>query len=122
MIKVKQTRNYQAVNALASAIDSINRHVQFSTWEEFRDSLLIQDAVYFQLSILSETIHDVDKGILDKYDYPWYQLKTFRKLMFNDKFHIRKRAVWHLVKDGIPELEKIISLMLANEFPHESKN
>jgi uncharacterized protein with HEPN domain len=101
---------------ILQAIAKINEYMRFSNWEDFKENALLQDAVHFQFALISEAIQEVDNSYLEKYDYPWYLLKTFRKLLRHDNFNIRQLAVWHTVKDNMVDLEKSVKLILANEF------
>ncbi|WP_209332494.1 HepT-like ribonuclease domain-containing protein [Lunatimonas salinarum] len=111
MKRFDDRRSAAAVAALLQAIAQISHHVQQVSQEEFRSNTTLQDAVFFQLSVISEKVQDIDRFFLDRYDYPWYQLKTFRKLMLNDKFHVRVDAVWLLIEKDLPDLKKTLEMM-----------
>lgn len=98
------------------AISKINEYMRFATWEEFKENSMLQDAVHFQFAVISEAIQEVDNSYLEKYDFPWYLLKTFRKLLRHDNFNIRQLAVWHMIKDNMVDLDKSVKHILSNEF------
>ena len=112
----KGDKSFNRFREIHQAIAKINEYMMFATWEDFKDNAMLQDAVHFQFGIISEAIQEVDNSYLEKYDYPWYLLKTFRKLLRLDNFNIRQRAVWHMIKDNLVDLDKSVTLILSNEF------
>ncbi|MCC5939459.1 MAG: DUF86 domain-containing protein [Lunatimonas sp.] len=116
MKKFDDKRSSIAVAALLHAIDRISQHIKNVNLDDFRVNATLQDAVYFQLSIISEKVQEIDRFFLDRYDYPWYQLKTFRKLMLNEKFNIHLEAVWLMVEKDLPDLRKTLEAMQQREF------
>jgi uncharacterized protein with HEPN domain len=98
------------------AIARINEYVSVSSWEEFEKNSMLQDAILFQFAIINDAIQDVDVTYLEKYDYPWYLLKTYRKLLRHDNFNIKQIAVWNTIKDDMADLDKSVRHILTHEF------
>lgn len=121
MKKFDDRRSLAAVAALLQAIDRIFQHVQTATLAEFKVNNTLQDAVYFQLSVISEKVQDIDRFFMDRYDYPWYQLKSLRQLMLNEKFHIEVDAVWLMVEKDLPDLKRTLHTMHQKEFADGKK-
>lgn len=120
MRKYNDVDSLAAVSTLILAVQRSLRYLQSTDLEEFTRNTMLQDAVFYQLLLISDKIREVDRFFLDRYDYPWYQLTTFRKLMFNEKFDIRVEAVWQMIEKDFPNLEKTLVMMKTKEFPHGS--
>jgi uncharacterized protein with HEPN domain len=100
---------------ILKATTKINEYISVHNWDEFQSNTMLQDAVLFQFSVICDAIQEVDISYLEKYDYPWYLLKTFRQLLRHDNFTIRQIAVWHTIKDNIVDLDKSVKHILSNE-------
>lgn len=112
----KGDKSLHRFREILQAIAKIDEYMRITHWDEFKTNSMLQDAVLFQFSVISDAIQDVDYRYLEKYDYPWYLLKTFRKLMRHDNFNIRQIAVWHTIKENMVDLDKAVRIILSNEF------
>lgn len=112
----KGNKSLKRFREILHAIAKIKEYIRFTNADDFKTNSMLQDAVLFQFAVISEAIQDVDNSYLEKYDYPWYLLKTFRTLLRHDNFEIRHIAVWHTIKDNIVDLDKSVKLILSNEF------
>ncbi|PRY89161.1 HepT-like ribonuclease domain-containing protein [Mongoliibacter ruber] len=101
---------------IKDAIKQIHEFMGDSDWKAFESHRMLQDAVHFQFAVIGEAIKYVEEEKLNKYDYPWHQVRSFRNLIVHEYFNIRIIAVWNIIKNDLDELEKIINLMLKNEF------
>ena len=75
--------SYERLQHIAKAIDDINKYVTTHNIITFVETDLIHDAVLFQFSIIGEAINFVEPEILNKYEYPWYKVRSFRNLYHN---------------------------------------
>jgi uncharacterized protein with HEPN domain len=66
----------------------------------------------FQFSVIGEAIIHIESSILDKYDYPWHKVRSFRNLISHEYFNIKLEAVWELIIADLPELKQVIKNML----------
>lgn len=112
----KGDKNLNRFREILQANAKINEYMRFATWDDFKANTMLQDAVYFQFALIGEAIQEVDNSYLEKYDYPWYLLKSFQKLLRHDNFNIRQLAVWQMTKDNLVDLDKSVKLILSNEF------
>ncbi|WP_158859311.1 HepT-like ribonuclease domain-containing protein [Lunatibacter salilacus] len=112
----KGDKSLNRFREILQAIAKINEYMRLTNWDDFKTSSMLKDAVLFQFAVISDAILEVDNSYLEKYDYPWYLLKTFRILLRQDNFEIRHIAVWHTIKENIVDLEKSVKLILNNEF------
>ena len=98
------------------AIKKIQKFVAGNTLVSFCENDMIHDAVLFQFTVIGEAINFVENEKLDKYDYPWYKVRSFRNLIAHEYFNIKLSAVWLIIENDLPELQTVIATILQNEF------
>ena len=101
---------------IAKAITGIEQYVISETEISFCEKDVSNDAVLFQFSIIGEASIYVETEKLDKYDYLWYQVHSFRNLIAHEHFNVNLQAVWQIIIKDLLELKKIINQMLTAEF------
>ncbi len=101
---------------IIEAIDEIQKYVMNETDTSFCLSNLVHNAVLFQFSVIGEAINHVEDEKLDKYDYPWHKVRSFRNLIAHEYFKIKLIAVWQIVQKDLLKLKEIVNQILANEF------
>ena len=82
----------------------------------FCRSNLIDNAVLYQFSVIGEAINHVEDEKLDKYDYPWHKVRSFRNLIAHEYFKIKLIAVWQIVQKDLPKLKEVVNQILSTEF------
>ncbi|MBT0810888.1 DUF86 domain-containing protein [Litoribacter ruber] len=107
-----QTRLVHILNA----IYSIEKYVEGLDEFTFCENNLVQDAVLMQFIIIGESINYVECEKLDKYDYPWYKVSSFRNMIAHEYFNIKMIAVWETIKKDLPTLKEMVKLILESEF------
>ena len=98
------------------AIAKIQKFVAGSSLVAFCESDLIHDAVLFQFTVIGEAINFVENEKLENYDYPWYKVRSFRNLIAHEYFNIKLSAVWLIIENDLPELQRVIAEILKNEY------
>ncbi len=98
------------------AIDVIESFVKDETLLSFCENSLVNNAILFQFSVIGEAINHVEQIKLEKYDYPWHKVRSFRNLIAHEYFNIKLGAVWIIIETELPKLRLIINEMLRNEF------
>jgi uncharacterized protein with HEPN domain len=101
---------------IAEAIAKIQKFVGGNTMGSFCGSDLIHDAVLFQFTVIGEAINFVENEKLEKYDYPWYKVRSFRNFIAHEYFNIKLSAVWLIIENDLPELQTVIAEILKNEY------
>ena len=66
--------------------------------------------------MIGEAIIHVEDEKLDKYDYPWHKVRSFRNIIAHKYFNIKLAAVWAIIQNDLPELKKVVEQILENEF------
>jgi uncharacterized protein with HEPN domain len=98
------------------AIAEIEQFVEGSNVKIFCENNMLNCAVMMQFMILGEAITHVDKEILDRYNYPWYKVRSFRSIIAHEYFNLKLSAVWEIIQQDLPILKLEIRKMLDNEF------
>ncbi|MEK7718436.1 MAG: HepT-like ribonuclease domain-containing protein [Bacteroidota bacterium] len=108
--------SHQRLQHISKAIEDIFKYVSNETLNTFCEKEIIHDAVLFQFSIIGEAINFIDPEILEKYNYQWYKVRSFRNLISHEYFNIKMEAVWQIIQKDLPELKIVIKSILKNEF------
>jgi uncharacterized protein with HEPN domain len=101
---------------ILKAISAIEKYVEGINETTFCENDLVQDAVLMQFIIIGESINYVEREKLDKYDYPWYKVSSFRNMIAHEYFKIKMIAVWETIKKDLPTLKQTVQIMLSREF------
>jgi len=104
---------------LTDILESIENIRDFSmdlTLDQFLKDKKTQSSVLLQFLIIGEAISQFDPFILEKFDYPWFVVKSFRNFIAHEYFNIKMERIWFTIADQLPELEAIIKLILNKEF------
>ena len=108
--------NKERLEHITKAISDIENFLVEHSKETFLNNEILINAVLFQFAIIGEAINHVDNDVLDKYQYPWYKVRSFRNFIVHEYHAIEFRIVWDTAKKDLPQLEKIIQEILKNEF------
>ncbi len=84
--------------------------------ERFTDDEKTTSACLFQYTVIAEAIGRVDPALLEKYNYPWNKVRSFRNFILHEYHAIEMRVIWDTTKEILPELKKHILEIINNEF------
>lgn len=101
---------------IEKAITDIERFVKKESIKSFCENDMLHDAVMLQFIIIGEAINHVEAEKLEKYNYPWYKVRSFRNMIAHEYFNIKLDAVWQIIEKDLPELKKTIQTILKKEF------
>lgn len=116
MKKDDHLESFKRLQQIQEAIVRIQEYIRDQSFTSFCQSGLIHDAVLYQFSVIGEAIIHVEREKLDKYDYPWHKVRSFRNMIAHEYFNIKLEAVWAIIQNDLPELEKLIEQILSREF------
>ena len=119
MKKDDHVESLKRLQHMLEAIAEIQKYIQAESLTTFCQSGLIHNAVLYQFSVIGEAIIHVEDEKLDKYDYPWHKVRSFRNMIAHKYFNIKLIAVWTIIQNDLPELKDIIEQILTNEFKNE---
>lgn len=115
-MKDNHVESMQRLLHIEQAIADIEKFTKNETLEYFCENDMLHDAVMMQFIIIGEAIIHVENEKLNKYNYPWYKVKSFRNMIAHEYFNIKLPAVWNIVVNDLSELKAVVKLMLTNEF------
>lgn len=101
---------------ILKAINDIEEFTSVVTKESYLQNLVLINATLFQFAIIGEAIIYIDNDMLAKYEYPWHKVRGFRNFIIHEYHSIEFRIVWESIKNDLPELKKMIQLVLNAEF------
>lgn len=115
-MKAAEERNRERLSHISVAIEKIGHYTAGLSEEVFCNDFRTNEAVLFQFSVIGEAVVHVDKALLDKYKYPWHEVRALRNLIAHEYFGIKLDKIWSIVRDDLPGLKSMIDNMLSEEF------
>ena len=115
-MKTAEERNRERLLHISEAIEKIEGYTQGLTEEAFSQDSKTNEAVLFQLTIIGEAIIHVDRSLLERYDYPWHEVRALRNVIAHEYFGIKLDKIWETVLQDLPGLKSIILQILEKEF------
>lgn len=104
-------RAEHALNSIAQ----IKSFMKGVSEDRFLKDIQLQSAVQYQFIIVGEAINNIDRSVLEKYDYPWHIPRTFRNFMAHSYHKIKLERVFYAAQD-LDALENKINEVIKNEF------
>lgn len=115
-MKNKHIESRKRLEHIERSIAEIQDYVEGIDVHVFCENDMLNNAVLLKFIIIGEAIVHVEKEKLDKYDYPWYKVRSFRNMIAHEYFNIKLSAVWEIIKKDLPHLQSVIRNILTEEF------
>jgi uncharacterized protein with HEPN domain len=115
-MKDRHLDSQKRLEQILKAITEIELYIKGHDRISFCNSGLVQDAVLMQFIVVGESIHYVETEKLERYNYPWYKVKSFRNMIAHEYFNIKMAAVWEIIQNELPKLKLTVSTILETEF------
>lgn len=115
-MKDPHKESQERLQHIEKAIAEIEKYVNGESDNSFCNKNILHDAVLLQFIFIGEAIIHVENMILDKYDYPWHKVKSFRNMIAHDYFNIKHSAVWQIIINDLPKLKTVIKTILKKDF------
>src|SRR5882672_7801072 len=110
-MKDSHIESQQRLQHIERAIADIEKFVAEETMQTFCEKDMLYNAVMMQFIIIGEAIMYVKKELLEKYDYPWYKVNSFRNMIAHKYFNIKLPAVWQIIENDLQQLKEVIQIM-----------
>ncbi len=107
--------NKERAEHIIKAIACICDFVANVDGAEFVSNIQIQSAVQYQFLIIGEAVRYIDNSILEKYKYPWHIPRSFRNFIIHEYHEVKMERIYNATQN-LDELEKLVKLILKNEF------
>ncbi|NVO04261.1 MAG: DUF86 domain-containing protein [Bacteroidetes bacterium] len=115
-MKDSQLNSLKRLQHIELAIENIQKYVSDESLISFCEKEIVHDAVLFQFSVIGEAINHIENSILEKYEYPWYKVRSFRNLIAHEYFNVKMSAVWQIIETELPKFKKLINAIITKEF------
>jgi len=115
-MKDSHLESLKRLQNIEQAITDIEKFVKDENIQKFCENNMLHDAVMLQFIIIGEAIIHLENEKLDKYDYPWYKVRSFRNMIAHEYFNIKLPAVWQIIEEDLPGLKLAVQTILKNEF------
>ena len=98
---------------ISEAIKIIEEYIGDMTYEEFKENMMVTDAVIRQLAIAGEAANNLSEEFIKNHpDLPFRDAVDMRNFLIHEYFGVNIRLVWETAKDDLPELKKFIEVLL----------
>jgi uncharacterized protein with HEPN domain len=102
------------------AAQRIQSHIGDMSREDFEQSLLHQDAVIRQCTIIGEAARNFSSEFRDKHpEIPWSNLIGFRNILVHAYHRVNLDTVWQTIHEYLPELVSTVEPLIPPEDPNE---
>lgn len=115
-MKDSHIESLKRLEDIEQAITDIEKYVLNENINSFCEKDILHNAVMLKFIIIGEAINHVENDKLDKYDYLWYKVRSFRNMIAHEYFNIKLAAVWQIILVDLPKLKGVIQTILKNEF------
>lgn len=115
-MKDRHFESKERLEHMLKTIEDIEAFVLNQSIEDFCQNAVLNNAVLYNFTVMGEALIHIENEKLDKYEYPWYKVRSFRNLIAHEYFNIKLSAVWEIIQQDLPELKTIIQTMLKKEF------
>jgi uncharacterized protein with HEPN domain len=115
-MKNSHLESLERLEHIEQAIIDIEKYILNENIHSFCKNDMLHNAVMLKFIIIGEAINYVENDKLNKYNYPWYKVRSFRNLIAHEYFNIKLSAVWQIIVADLPELKYVIQTILKNEF------
>ena len=93
--------NKERLQHILEAISKINDFIDRKSKESFLNNVILQNAILFQFAIIGEAVVHIDRDLLDKYPYPWHNIRSFRNFILHEYHAIEIWIVWETPKKQV---------------------
>ncbi len=107
-MKPNRISNLQRIEHALKAIDWIESFSENHTIQSFLHDEKTISACLYQYTIVGEAIAGIEQTFLQKYEYPWFKVKSFRNFILHEYHAIEMRVIWDTTTEILPELKALL--------------
>jgi len=115
-MKDRREESFARLHHIIKSIEEIEKFTRGYSEKEFIENAVLSSAVLFHFTLIGEAVIHVEQKILNKYNYPWHQVRAFRNLIAHEYFNIKLSAVWQTITTDIQKFKSTVQAILESEF------
>jgi len=101
------------IDDILEAIEKIERYTQSMSFEDFKRTPVVVDAVLRNLEIIGEAAKHIPTDIKRAHkDIEWKKVAGVRDILIHEYFGVNLPIVWDIVINKIPELKESVKQIL----------
>lgn len=115
-------RRFTQADRIRHALESIDNILRFCEGvgrDQFEKEPVVYSACLFQYTVIAEALSHVDQRVLDRYQYSWHKVKSFRNFILHEYHFIDLRTEHDTTVNVLPELHDQLVEVLKKEFSEE---
>lgn len=120
-ISIAKTRNDPQIflEDIVESIDPIRSYTRDTTYEQFSNNRLEQDAIIRRIEIIGEAVKNLPMKVRQKYPkIPWKYIAGTRDILIHEYFRVNLMLAWRVATIEVPKLRHDI-LRIINEMKKE---
>jgi uncharacterized protein with HEPN domain len=103
---------------IVEACDKVGRYTLGLTFEQFRNTEIVVDAVTRNLELIGEASKSVPDELRSKYpDVPWRKMTGLRDVVVHGYFWVDVQLLWDIVQREVPIVRQKIGAIIAVLYP-----
>jgi uncharacterized protein with HEPN domain len=110
-------RDYRLyMDDILEACQKIRRFTEGVSFLEFKENIMMQDAVTRNFEIIGEAVNHLPEEIKSLYsDVELAEIVGFRNILAHGYFAVKLETVWSAIEEGLPDLERQTKAILGEE-------
>jgi len=115
-MKPEKPASRERIEHILYSIMNIQSFTRGYSLNEFKNDLKVYYACLYQFAVIGEAVMNIDDTILEKYDYPWYKVKSFRNFIMHEYHAVDAKVVWDTINSILPGFRENLEQILEKEF------
>lgn len=111
-MKPDRQSSKKRVKHILKAIQDIQSFTNGMTYGNFKNDAKTYYACLFQFAVIGEAVAQMDSSLLERFDYPWYMVGSFRNFIMHEYHAIDEKVVWDTIENELPEFRKLVEHVL----------
>ncbi len=97
------------------ALESIFEYTSGKTYEEFKNTKIVRDAVYRNFEIIGEAANRLTTEFIENHSsVNWHKVIGLRNRIIHAYFDIDDDIIWNIIQNDLPILKEQVQKILKN--------
>ena len=111
-MKPDRQRSKQRINHILKAIQDIQLFTNSMTYGDLKKDPKTYYSCLYQFAVIGEAVAHMDSNLLERFEIPWYKVRSFRNFIMHEYHAIDEKVVWDTIEKELPEFRKLIEHVL----------